>query len=93
MQAVIDYQADTAVNTQRQAEISPTWCVFTPGAAQLCFVAGGLHRVDLASRRLTSEEALPDSVAMRGLVASEDSCNLVKVARPQLRIDSGILRT
>ena len=35
--------------------ISATSCVFVPGAAQLHFVAGGLHEVDLASRRSASQ--------------------------------------
>ena len=33
------------------------------------------------------------SVSMRGFGASQGSCDPVKVTRPELRIESGILRT
>ena len=40
-----------------------------------------------------SEQAVPDSVAVRGFGASQGSCDPVKVTCPELRIESGILRT
>ena len=39
-----------------------------------------------------SEQAVPDSVAVRGFGARQGSCDPVKVTRPELRIESGILR-
>ena len=36
---------------------------------------------------------VPDSVAVRGFGASQGNCDPVKVTRPKLRIESGILRT
>ena len=38
-------------------------------------------------RSLTSQEVVPDSVAMRGFSASQSSCDPVKVTRPELGIE------
>jgi hypothetical protein len=46
-----------------------------------------------SSARSESEQAVPDSAAVRGFGASQGSCDPVKVTRPELRIESGILPT
>ena len=84
-----DISEGGVVSTIRQRVVRPFSC---QGAALsvACSVTSGLQWWNWESE---SEQAVPDSVAVRGFGASQGSCDPVKVTRPELRIESGILRT
>ncbi len=70
------------------------WCVWyvllLSGLSVPCSVPPRLQWWTWGSE---SEQAVPDSAAVRGFGASQGSCDPVKVTRPELRIESGILPT